>query len=264
MSDFLAKLISDARKRIEADYYSVSSIIDHKPFSLSRALRSASGNAIIAEIKPISPARGPLRPGIDAETAATELERGGAAGLSILTEPDNFGGSLQNLQRVRRRVGIPILMKDIVIDKAQIKAAKQSGADCVLLIEAIFSKHLLGSIDELLQFAHDIQLEVLLEVNDREELGRALESEADIIGINNRNLETLEIDPLTTSRLLEDREVLNTWRELFNTKPIISESGFETSADIRKLKQVVDGFLVGSSIMLSADLESKVRELVLA
>jgi indole-3-glycerol phosphate synthase len=155
-------------------------------------------------------------------------------------------------------------MKDVVIDKVQIQAAEQSGADCVLLIESVFSKHHSASLGELMRFAHELNLEVLLEVHDREELGRALVSEADIIGVNNRSLETLEIDLLTTTRLLGDRDVLNTRRESFNRKPIISESGFETSADIRKLKQVVDGFLVGSSIMLSPDLKSKVRELVQA
>jgi len=269
MPDFLAGLISDARKRVQADYYSISRIIDHKPISLKHALRSASGNAIIAEIKPISPARGALRPEIDPETAAMELEKGGAVGLSILTEPNNFGGALQNLQKVRGRVHIPLLMKDIIIDEAQIQAAERSGADCVLLIESVFSKHRVGSLEKLLEFAHDMNLEVLLEVHDREELGRALESEGDIIGVNNRNLATLEIDLLTTPRLLGDQEVLVApWRELFNrkraNKTIITESGIETSADIRKLKHVVDGFLVGSSIMLSEDLESKVRELVLA
>lgn len=257
MPDFLAKLISDAEKRVQAGYYSTSQTIEHEPMSLKRALRSANRNAIIAEIKPISPARGPLRPEIDPEEAAIKLERGGATGLSILTEPDNFGGSIESLRKVRGRVGIPLLMKDIVIDKVQIRAAERSGADCVLLIGSVFSKHRTPPLGELLRFAHDRNLEVLLEVHDKEELDRALKSEADIIGVNNRNLATLEIDLLTTIRLLENLEN-------HGDKTIISESGIETSADIQKLKHMVDGFLVGSSLMLSEDFESKVREFVIA
>ena len=257
MPDFLAKLIADAKKRVGTGYYSVTKTTEHKPLSLKHALRSAKRNAIIAEIKRISPARGPLRVEIDPEDAAIKMERGGATGLSVLTEPDNFGGSLESLLMIRGRVGIPVLMKDIVIDRPQIQAAKACGADCVLLIESAFSRHHVGSLENMLQFVHDNDLEVLLEVHDEEELGRAMKSEADIIGVNNRNLATLEIDLLTTTRLLEgigDRD----------TRTIISESGIETPADIRKLKHAVNGFLIGSSLMLSEDLERKVREFVLA
>ena len=258
MPDFLAKLIADAQKRINAGYYDVSETLKHQPISLKRAIKSAKHNAIIAEIKPISPARGPLRPGIDPEDAAVRLEKGGATGLSVLTEPDNFGGSLECLRRVRSRVGIPLLMKDIIVAKTQIQAARRYGADCILLIDSVFSKHRVVPLEELLQFAHESGVEVLLETHDKDELDRALKSEADIIGVNNRNLETLEIDLLTTNRLLGDVHE-------HGEKMIISESGIETSADIRKLRQVaIYGFLIGSSLMLSNDLESKVREFVLA
>lgn len=258
MPDFLGKLIDDAQKRVDAGYYSVLETVEHQPISLKRAIKSAKNNAIIAEIKPISPVRGPLRPEIDVEDTAIKLERGGATGLSVLTEPDNFGGSLESLRKVRRRVIIPLLMKDIVVDKTQIQAAKRYGADCILLIESVFSKHPVIPLDDLVQFAHESNLEVLLETHDKDELDRALKSEADIIGVNNRNLATLEIDLLTTKRLLEnirDR----------GDKTIISESGIETSADLRTLRQVaIDGFLIGSSLMLSNDLEGKIREFVLA
>ena len=258
MPDFLSKLIDDAQKRIYAGYYIVLETVEHQPISLKSAIKSAKNNAIIAEIKPISPVRGPLRPEIDAEATAIKLERGGATGLSVLTETDNFGGSIESLRKVRRRVSIPLLMKDIVVDKTQIQAAKRYGADCILLIESVFSKHPAMPLDELLQFAHESNLEVLLETHNKHGLDRALKSEADIIGVNNRNLATLEIDLLTTTRLLEnltDR----------GGKTIISESGIETSADIRKLRHVaLDGFLIGSSLMLSDDLEGKIREFVLA
>jgi indole-3-glycerol phosphate synthase len=258
MHDFLAKLIDDATKRVHTSYYDIQEIAKHQPISLKRVIKSAERNAIIAEIKPISPARGPLRPEIDPIKAAIELARGGAISLSVLTEPDNFGGSLENLQRIRPHVSLPLLMKDIIIHEKQIDAGMKAGADCILLIESAFSKYLLASMSRLIGHAHESQLEVLVEVHDEGELDRALKSEADIVGVNNRNLSTLEIDLSTTVRLMAraNRRA---------GKVLISESGFESANDIRKVKSAtVDGYLIGSSIMLSQDLESKVREFVLA
>ncbi len=258
MPDFLSKLINDARNRIRSGYYYVNESLEHRPISLKRVIKSAHGNAIIAEIKPISPALGPLRPEIDPVEAAVELMKGGAVALSILTEPDNFGGSLENLRRIRSHVNIPLLMKDIIVDKAQIQAASKIGADCILLIESVFSKHGIASLEDMIDKAHRSRLEVLLEVHNEEELSRALKSHADIVGVNNRNLATLQIDLHTTTRLMSGIAQRG-------DKVLISESGLETADDIRKLKSTaVDGFLIGSSIMLSQDLESKVREFVLA
>jgi indole-3-glycerol phosphate synthase len=149
-------------------------------------------------------------------------------------------------------------MKDIIIDEVQIQSAKDSGADCVLLIEQIFSKHYVASMEKLITAAHHHTLEVLLEAHNQNELQTALASGADIIGVNNRNLSTLKTDLQTTPRLLRGLKERN-------NKPIISESGIETSGDIRTLRKIpVDGFLIGSSLMLSPDLESKVREFTLA
>ncbi len=258
MPDVLSKLIDDAIRRVDAGYYNIREDVKHIPLSLKRVIRYAENNAIIAEIKPISPALGPLRPRIDPVEAATKLAKGGAVALSILTEPDNFGGNIEFMRRIRAKVNLPLLMKDIIVHRTQIQAGKKTGADCVLLIESVFSKHSIDSLDHLVKEAHGNQLEVLLEVHTEDELGKALESEADIIGINNRNLTTLETDLDTTTRLLGkigERA----------GKVLISESGFETASDIRKVKPaIVDGFLIGSSIMLSQDLESKVREFVLA
>lgn len=128
--------------------------------------------------------------------------RGGAAALSVLTEPDNFGGRLDNLVQIRPYVSIPLLMKDIVIDPKQIIAAEESGADCVLLILSALSRKGIQPA-ELIKKAHSFRLEVLLEVHDTEELDCASTTDADIIGINNRNLTTLEIDLNTTTRLIE-------------------------------------------------------------
>jgi len=258
MSNLLTKLIEDAERRVHIGYYDIRETVEHEPVSLRRALKSSHKNAIIAEIKPISPALGPLRPNMDPVDAAIKLAKGGAVALSVLTEPDNFGGKIENLQRIRRNVNLPLLMKDIIIHGSQIHAGKKSGADSILLIESVFSAHPTPSLEGMIHEAHREQLEVVLEVHSEEELQKALESEADIIGVNNRNLATLETDINTTARLV------GTINQRAG-KVLISESGFENANDIRKLKPAtVDGFLIGSSIMLSENLETKVREFVLA
>jgi len=258
MHDFLQKLVEDATRRVNSGYYDVKGNTSHEPVSLKRAIKTAKNNAIIAEIKPISPARGPLRPKINPIDAAVKLAKGGAIGLSVLTEPDNFGGGMENLQQVRPNVDLPLLMKDIVVDQAQIHAGKKSGADCILLIESVFSRNSSLNLDDMIRETHRDGLEVLLEVHNEDELIEALKSEADIIGVNNRSLATLETDLNTTIRILGK---INQTVD----KVLISESGFETANDIRRMKtNIVDGFLIGSSIMLSNNLEGKVREFVLA
>jgi indole-3-glycerol phosphate synthase len=258
MPDFFTKLIEDAKKRVQDGYYNINEETTHRQVSLERAVKSAQRNAIIAEIKPVSPTRGPLRPEIDPIQAAKQMEAGGAVALSVLTEPDNFGGSLRNLRQVRENVQLPLLMKDIVIHEKQIEAGRRAGADSILLIESAFSNYPIASLSRMIRYAHDSQLEVLLEVHHETELRRALNSEADIVGLNNRNLSTLQIDLMTTARLMAEAEG-------HTNKVLISESGFESAEDIRKVKPArVDGFLIGSSIMLSEDLERKVREFVLA
>jgi len=257
MMNFLSKLVNDAETRVQDGYYDIVENIQHEPVSLSRQIKNASGNAVIAEIKPISPALGPLKPNLDAADAALKLEQGGAVALSILTEPDNFGGSITNLLRVRQRTNLPILMKDIIVHKKQIKTARQCGADCVLFIQSIFSEiKPTSALDQLMKAAHELKLEVLLEIHNEHEFQQALSSSAEIIGVNNRNLKTLEIDLQTTTRILADSKSTR--------KTIISESGLETADDVRRIKSCVDGFLIGSAIMLSENPESKVREFVLA
>ena len=258
MADFLEKLIEDARKRVREGYYDVDDKISHQPISFKRAIKSAERNAIIAEIKPASPTRGRIRSDLNAIKAAERLVDGGAIALSILTEPDNFGGSLENLRNVREHVALPLLMKDIIINEKQIDAAKKTGADSLLLIEPIFSKHPISSLARMIRYAHESNLEVLLEVHREDELNRAINSEADLIGLNNRDLSTLETHLETTIQLMAKAKGLA-------DKVIISESGFESAEDIRRVKPArVDGFLIGSSIMLSDDWERKVREFVLA
>jgi len=257
MTDFLDKLIADAEERIMRGYYDETREVHHEHLSLSGAIKHSNNNAIIAEIKPKSPARGTLRAGLDPKDAAIQLARGGATGLSVLTEPDNFGGTIGSLVQVRMTVDIPLLMKDVIVGEKQINAARNSGADCVLLmLSALTRKRILPT--DLIKKAHNSQLEVILEVHDTDEFEYASQTEAEIIGINNRNLKDLVIDLNTTTRLLDSSPHLR-------DKTILSESGFETVEDIRRLKGTgVDGFLIGSSIMLATNLESKVREFVYA
>jgi indole-3-glycerol phosphate synthase len=258
MSDFLAKLIQDARKRVSAGYYDVKEESAHHPTSLKRAVKSAERNAIIAEIKPHSPARGPLRVDIDPVKTAKRMMEGGAIAISVLTEPDNFAGSLLSLRNVRANVQLPLLMKDIIVDERQIEAARKTGADSILLIEPVYSKYPISSLARMIRRAHEFGLEVLLEAHTADELKRALNSEADLVGLNNRDLSTLETNLETTIRLLTDSVGRG-------DKVLISESGFESAEDIRRVKPArVDGYLIGSSIMLAEDLERKVREFVLA
>jgi indole-3-glycerol phosphate synthase len=258
MPDFLAKLIDDARRRVRDGYYDVKEECSHKPISLKRAIKSAERNAIIAEIKPASPTLGPLRPEIDPIRAAKRMLDGGAIALSVLTEPDNFAGSLENLRKVRNHVSVPLLMKDIIIHEKQVEAARKTGADSILLIEPIFSKYPISSLARMIRFAHQFQLEVLLEVHHEDELVRALNSEADLLGLNNRDLSTLETNLEITNQLMAKARGRT-------EKILISESGFESAEHIRLVKPArVDGFLIGSSIMLADDLERKVREFVLA
>ncbi len=257
MPDILSKLIKDAEARVEAGYYTVNQAVQHTPISLKRVIRSAKGNAIIAEIKPVSPSLGPLRPSIDPIEVALKLANGGASALSVLTEPDNFGGNIDFLRQIRTKVRLPLLMKDIITDKVQIQAGRKLGADCILLIESVFPDRS-DIMNDLIEDAHQNELEVLVEVHNQDELDSAMKCKADIIGINNRNLRTLETNLDTTTRLLQKMGSRA-------GKVLISESGFETANDIRRMKPAaLDGFLIGSSIMLSEDLESKVREFVLA
>jgi indole-3-glycerol phosphate synthase len=157
---------------------------------------------------------------------------------------------------IRKQLRVPMLMKDIIIDKIQIDAAKKIGADYMLLIQSLFDSGYLREIDEFIEYGHKNGLKVLVEAHTPDEFENSLKTNADLVGINNRNLDTLEIDINTTKKLLDGRE---------KNKIIISESGIESPQDIIFLKQCgADAFLVGSSIMKSQNIEENVRSLVQA
>ena len=256
MSDFLDVLAHDAKETVESGYYQHVTPTKHPQVSLRKAIHECPANPVITEIKAASPSLGTIRSSINPTEIAMAMEKGGAVGISVLTEPKHFNGSLQALMEARVAVNLPILMKDIIISSQQIEVASQMGANVVLLIEALFNRNYgEKGIDEMITFAHSKGLEVLLETHTEVEFRSAIETDADLVGINNRNLGTLKIDLNTTKEILE--------RNSAHGKVVVSESGIKTPADLRFLRQCgAKTFLIGSSIMLTENIEEKVKEFV--
>lgn len=211
--------------------------------SLRSALRACDGVAVIAEIKRMSPSKGLIRADFDAEKIAIAYQAAGAAGISVLTDERFFGGSLEILRQVRAVVTTPLLRKDFVIDAYQIDEARIAGADAVLLIVAALDDQRLAAFHA---HALSLGLDVLVEVHDEPELERALAIGARLIGVNNRDLKSFEVDLGTTERLaarIADPEVV-----------LVAESGISSPADVARLARAgAGGFLVGESLMRMPD-----------
>ncbi len=256
MTDFLDILTESARETVKRGYYDVRASATTSNVSLKAAICRCNHAPVIAEIKAESPSKGLLKENMEPDRMAESYSRGGAAGISVLTEPKHFRGSLETLAIVRKSTELPILMKDIIICSKQLETASTLGANAVLLIHALFDrKYCEQGVEDMIEVAHENKLEVLLEAHDEREFQRALASEADLIGINNRNLGTLEINLDVTRRLLEKTDCKG--------KLIVSESGIESPADIRFLNSCgAKAFLVGTALMKTADAEEKVKELV--
>ncbi len=206
--------------------------------------------AVIAEVKRRSPSKGWIKADISAPDQAAAYEAGGAAAISVLTEPAHFGGSIDDLLAVRERVRVPSLKKDFHVETIQLLEAKALGASAALLIARALSP---DDLVRMTDFAREIQLEVLVEVRDEEELRRAIDAGAPVIGINNRNLETLVIDPATSERLLA---------AIPSSIVAIAESGVQSRGDVeRYARSGADAVLVGSAISASGDPTSSVRDL---
>jgi indole-3-glycerol phosphate synthase len=221
--------------------------------SLAGAIRGKNGkNAVIAEIKCTSPSGGMIRRNVDMAQMAGVLAEGGCVALSVLTEPYFFGGTGQDIARVRSAVNLPILRKDFIIDERQLAESRALGADAVLLIAAVLGARLPDFVDR----AADYGLEPLVEVHNPEEVESALDTKAILIGINNRNLSTMTIDRSTT-RILSK----SVCRE---GRLIVSESGMRSADDVREMKQYCDAFLIGSSIMAHEHPRKKLEEFVCA
>jgi indole-3-glycerol phosphate synthase len=206
---------------------------------------------LIAEVKQSSPSRGVLNPNLNPTKLAKTYAEGGAAAISVLTEENYFKGSIDYLAAIRKVVRLPLLRKDFIFDPYQVYESRAYGADALLLIAAILSR---PQLEELLSLSHSLGVRCLVEVHKEDEVEGALRSKARIIGINNRDLDTFNIDINTTRRL----------RPLIpQTRIVVSESGIKTRSDTEKLKEWgVNAILVGETLVTAGDVLTKMRELV--
>jgi indole-3-glycerol phosphate synthase len=208
------------------------------------------GLSLIAEFKRRSPSAGEISGSADVAGQVTAYERGGAAALSVLTDERHFGGSLEDLRAARAACDLPILRKDFIVDPYQLYEAAVNGADAVLLIVRALTD---GELRSLYEEARGLDLDCLVEVHEAGELERALELDADVIGINNRNLDEGTVDVSTTYELMPDVPA---------GKTVVAESGISARSELEELERVgVDAVLIGAALMRAADPEALAREL---
>ncbi len=222
------------------------------PRDVHNALKATEDNPyrIIAEIKKASPSKGIIREDFDPIKIGVEYQEGGADALSILTEPHWFKGDKEYLGMVRRYVSVPLLRKDFIIDKYQILEALVYGADFVLLIAKALSRK---ELKELINYAHHLGLEALVEIHDKTDLVKAIFAGANIIGINHRNLETFKMDMELSFKLIP---------LIPNSKIIVAESGITDHEVVKELSKAgADAFLVGEHFMRQNDITKAVKEL---
>jgi indole-3-glycerol phosphate synthase len=266
----IKKLVENSFKSIDEGLYNINNIdFSHDAFSLKRKIieyQTKDQIPIITEIKFSSPSKGVIMNRKNGETDLLDISRemilGGAVGLSVLTQKYLFNGSIDNFVIVRRNTSIPMLMKDIIVSEIQLDCAKNIGADYILLIMNIFDRDLAeGDLDKFTEYAHKKGLNILYEVHDEEEFKEILKfnimKKNDLIGINNRNLDNLEIDIQVTEKLLKKFDKGKNF--------IVSESGISNANQIKQLRNAgADAFLIGTSIMEKKDgfISNKVKELV--
>lgn len=248
-ADLLATIVAATERAVasrrarcpDADLEQAAAPRTPRAEAFERALIKMDQLNVIAECKRRSPSRGVLRPDYDAAALAREYEAAGAAAISVLTEPTFFDGGLEHLAAVRRAVQLPLLRKDFIVDRYQLLEARLHGADAVLLIVAALGQ---SALTRLLAEAGALGLATLVEVHGDEELDRAIQSGARIIGVNNRNLRTLEVDADTCQRLVS------------RVPPgvvSVAESGLQTNADLLRLARLgYRAFLIGERLVTSA------------
>lgn len=255
---FLDKIVAQKRKEVEerqkvVPLPALEDAIAHRtaPLDLAEALKS-EGISLIAEVKRASPSKGDLNVNLDVVALAKSYAENGAAAISVLTEENYFKGSGQDLEAVKKALPkVPILRKDFILVPYQLYEARAWGADAVLLIAAILEDNVLR---QLVALSQHLGMQCLLEVHNEAELKRTLKCDARLIGINNRNLDTLEVD-------------INVTRELRPLIPpeclVVSESGIKGREDIEKLKAWgVDAVLIGEALVTAKDIPARLKELL--
>ena len=260
--DILKKIVAHKREEVAAAkrtfplerLQALLELVEDRPRGFARALRAmaeSGGTAVIAEVKKGSPSKGIIRADFDPLTIAETYQESGATCLSVLTDEKFFFGHLNYLGLIREAVGLPLLRKDFICDPYQLVEARAFGADAVLLIAAMLDP---AQLRDLAGQAAELGLDVLLEVHDESELEAALQSGAELIGINNRNLRTFVTDLSTTERLAA---------LVPHDRLIVAESGIDCRADVERLQRAgAAAFLVGESLMRESDIGAKLRELL--
>ncbi len=252
---FLERACIQAKKKVVKGYYNLEGYEtpEKRPNMLNALDRP--GVSLICELKLRSPSTGTIREERDPINLVKEMERAGADAISIITDPDNFSGSIHYLARASRITSLPTLMKDFIVSEAQIAAAYRAGASAVLLIHPVFSRgYAEVSLRDAIELAHSMSLEVLLESYTADDFNASLRYDVDLLGVNSRNLDTLD---LSLDRAYEIIAALGG-----RDDRIILESGITSASEIRRFAKLgVNKFLVGTSIMRSRDIMSKVREL---
>ncbi|PAV30545.1 indole-3-glycerol-phosphate synthase [Virgibacillus profundi] len=225
--------------------------VHKKGITFKEKVKASPNITVISEIKRSSPSKGAIDMKVDPVTQAKKYEAFGAGAISVLTDQTFFNGSMEDLKAVRKAVDLPILCKDFIIDTIQIDQAKAAGANIILLIAAALSD---TELKGLYEYARNRDLEVLCEVHNEEEMLRVLELNPDIIGINNRNLKTFDVNLETTKRLaamVKNKETI-----------LISESGIKTQGDVLQVSEAgADAILVGETLMQSTDLAKTFQDL---
>lgn len=255
---FLEGMIARRREAI-ADEFGALTAADRErlaccsraPRDLAAALRDRIDVAVIAEVKKASPSAGPIAPDCDASTIALHYQDGGAAAISVLTEPSSFGGSFTDLSDVADAVDIPVLCKDFVVDPVQLFVARGHGADAVLLMVSVLGQ----GVVEYLDLAHTLGLQALVEAHDARELAIALGSGATLIGVNARNLRTLEVDLEGVGALIAQVKAAG--------GIAVAESGVRVRADVAAAAAAgADAVLVGEALMRAPFPEDVLEDLV--
>ncbi len=258
MSDFLEKILKDKRQRLPDQRVFLASFKkglnkqNSNRYSVFKKSISRTGNLnLIAEIKKASPSYGVIRDDFDVVQIAKIYTQNQADALSVLTEEKYFLGNPQYVRKVQQAVPLPILVKDFIIDEIQIFLAIYNGASAVLLIVNILTD---AQLRRLMTLAHSFDLDCLVEVHNKEELGRAIDQGAEIIGINHRDLHTFKVDLKVSERLIP---------LIPKHKVIVVESGIKSHEEIKRLKQLgAHAVLIGETFMRAPDIGAKVREIM--